>query len=324
MPSHQRFDSRTLRKLAEHVVSQIAPAKRFSEREQADLVTSLMRQWVTYDCHAAIFAGVELWFLNVGHTPLGSPSVTPEPGPKYWFSEEIKARTIDPDLVPEIIEQLNRQQSAEGANLHGTRLRFWVTPHPWACGVEVLTDEPSKGNEIITGRERAMRHLRQHFGDDLPSGELDMLADSVVRQWKKFDGHASVFVSETVQMCLHITKDSLGRCNVMVKHVPVEVESLLASLGVPPREIPRFIAEFNLGSVAEITYVSGKKARLWHDPKTRRVVKEDLNQPVRTNPPVPAPSSGLPTSCPQCAALVMPSSDGSLPEACPLCGHSLG
>jgi hypothetical protein len=320
MTSHQKFDSRTLRKLAEHVVAQITQDGRFSDRERADLVTSLMRQWVTYDCHAAIFSGVQLWFFNVGHTPLGNPSVPPKPGPKYWLSEEIKGRKIDPDLVPQIIEELNRQQSAEVTDRHGRPLRFWVTPHPWACGVEVLTDEPVKPDEIVTGRERAMRHLRQRFGDDLPPGELDVLADSVVRQWNRFDGHACVFASETEQICLHITKGSDGRSNVMVNYIEVEIESLLASLGVPASEIPKFIAEFNIGGAIEITDNKGVKSRMWHDPKTRRVIRETINA---ATPVVQPMSSGLPSSCPKCSALVMPSPDGAMPTRCPLCGHAL-
>ncbi len=320
MASHQKFDSRTLRKLAEHVVSQIAPDERFSERERADLVTSLMRQWVTYDCHAAIFSGVQLWFYNVGHTPLGNPSVTPEPGPKYWLSEEIKGRAIDPDIVSDIVEQLNRQQSAEVTDRHGRPLRFWVTPHPWACGVEVLTDEPAKPEEIIKGRDRALRHLRQRFGDDLPPGELDLLADSVDRQWRKFDGHASVFASETEQIWLHFTKGADGRCNVLVNYLRVEIESLLASLGVPPSEIPKFIAAFNIGGAVEITDSDGAKTRMWHNPKTRRVVRDPVDA---VTPPVPPLSSGLPSSCTKCSALVMPLPNGKLPNACPLCGNSI-
>jgi hypothetical protein len=52
-----KFDSRALRQLAEALIQQIAEDDEIPEGERADFVTSLVRQWITYDGSATVFLG---------------------------------------------------------------------------------------------------------------------------------------------------------------------------------------------------------------------------------------------------------------------------
>ncbi len=318
MGKRKKVDSRARRQLAEKLVEKIVAANGLSDSEGADLATSLVRQWATYNGRAVLFGGHQCVRLNLSYTPLGRPHVTPGPGPKHWLSEQIRSRNIDPDAAAGIIEQLNRGQSAEVETLDGASLRFWVDPKQGKCGVEVLAPAPPDSQEPVTYRQRAADCLRQRFGAELGDDELTALATSVARQWKQFDGHASVFVGPSERFHMKLTKSGDGRNDVSVSCLTANLGSQLATIGISGDEVPETIARINLGHGFEIRDKEGVVALLWHDPKAGRLVRKQ----VRKAPPTPL-ASGLPSACPKCSALLMPSQDGARPKTCPLCRHVL-
>lgn len=132
--------SRKIRELAEAFFAQLGDDADFPEDERADFVTSLVRQWITYDGNATFLLGDRQIFLRLGRTPLGKLTVVTEPGPDGWMRMLAQDWKLDVDDVLELNEQLNRGQSAEDVD--------WVK---------------------LSGHHRALhRPLGQLFGCPLP------------------------------------------------------------------------------------------------------------------------------------------------------------
>jgi hypothetical protein len=318
MRNDKKIDSRALRALAEDFITKLGGGDGLYESEKAELVTSLVRQLATYDGRAVLFLGEQALCVNLGSTPLGNPCLDPAPGPKHWLGEQIRGRNIDPDEVPDITDQLNRGQSAEATTIDGGSCRFWVNPREGTCGVEVLTPSPTAVSEPTSFRELAAKYLRQRFGDELPPDELVALAGSVAKQWKRFDGHADVFVGPYEQVHFQIIPRSDRPFDLKVSQVQCNLDDRVREMGFSSVDMPRLIAGLNLDEVIELTDAKGARNRLWHDPKEHRFVRETMRSPH--TPPLP---SLLPSPCPKCLAMLVPSSDGRPPEACPLCGHAV-
>jgi len=325
MGKDKKIDSRTLRALAEDFVGELSDGDVLYESEKAELVTSLVRQLATYHGRAVLFLGEQATCVNLGYTPLGNPSIEPAPGPKHWLSEQIRGRNIDSDQVADIIDQLNRGQSAEVTTLDGAECRFWVDPGEGTCGVEVLEPSPTPTLERITRRELAAKYLRQRFGDDLPPEEHAALAKSVARQWKKFDGHADVFASPHEMVHFQLVERPDRQFDLKVSQLPCNLAELLVDeFGFSSADVPKLVARLNLDDVIEFTDRQGKQNRLWHDPKEHRFVRETKESRGESRGMVPWPSQlALPSSCPKCAAMLAPSLDGKLPERCPICGRAI-
>ena len=64
----RKFDSRALRQLAEELIQRIAQDEEIPEGEREDCVTSLVRQWITYDGNATVFVGEQQIYLVLGKT----------------------------------------------------------------------------------------------------------------------------------------------------------------------------------------------------------------------------------------------------------------
>jgi hypothetical protein len=58
MPT-KKFNPQALRHLAEEFLRQVAEDQEMPCDERADFVTSLVRQWITYDGNATFFVGEE-------------------------------------------------------------------------------------------------------------------------------------------------------------------------------------------------------------------------------------------------------------------------
>ena len=310
----RRLDGKTLRQLAAGIIDELVEDDAVTDDERADLVTSLVRQWTTYEGHAALFLGGQLQQLDLGSTPLGSPRVMTTAGPRHWLAEVLGSRGIDLDLVPEIVAGLNFGQSAEAEAADGSTVRLWVNPRDHTCGVDEV--EPGEGGQPSL-RELALRHLLQRFGDELPMEEMDAMAAAVAEQWERFEGHASIFVNPREQLHLVLRRRADGRSDVFTQQLPVHLDDLLVSLGIPPDELPAVIAQFNLGRGLEWQTPDGVRHRLRHDPKARRIEHEKAAPKPAAAPMRPA------ATCRHCSALVVPSPDGSLSTTCPLCGRDV-
>ena len=311
-------NSRALRRLAEELLHRIADDFELPDDERDDLAISLVRQWITYDGSATVFVGDQQVYLVLGRTPLGKPVVVPEPALPGWMKQLTQDWKVSPDDLPDVIDQLNRGQSAEVVNADDVPLRLWVNPKERSRGVEPLVRE-----DIPPGTKRdyckiATAELEQQLGEALDPDEMHDLACSVAKQWQQYDGHACLFIDAHRQLAFKVNEHGDGTCDVVAGRLSVDLEPSLASCGLSPEVIPEVIARINLGQVIEFQDGKGVPSRLWHDPKARRIFVERLD-PVRQ----PKTSVPPPLLCPKCTAVLRPWRGGERQQACPLCGHTI-
>jgi hypothetical protein len=123
------------------VLDEIATGADIPEGERQDLATSLVRQWLTYGGRATLFFGECQVYLVLGKTPLGRRCVHPEPAPPGWIKQLTRRWNVSPADLPDVIDRLNRGQSAEVVTSDGIPLRLWVNPKEKSRGVEPLVQE---------------------------------------------------------------------------------------------------------------------------------------------------------------------------------------
>ena len=314
--SRKKVDSRFLRQIAEGVVDRIAVEVDLPDSERGDFVTSLVRQWITYDGNATFFVDeTRQFYLALGTTPLGKPRVMPEPVPPGWSDTLYGDWKIRPDDMPEIIDHLNLGQGAEVVNADGLPLRLWVNPKERSQGVEALAPEAALPPTPPDYRRFAADALAPHLGGGLDQAEMDDLAFSVTKQWQRYDGHACVFLNERRGIAIRVTTDGDGNSRVEVRQVTVNVVPELASYGIPPEGIPEVLARFNLDQAIEIRDRTGRRFCLWHDPKAGRLCVRPLDVAGRMRG-----AMSPPVLCPGCSAVLRPWRDGERRQSCQLCG----
>jgi hypothetical protein len=315
----KKYDSRALRRLAEDTIDRIADGAEIFESEREKLVTSLVRQWVTYDGHAALFLGVQPLFFHLGETPLGNPRTDPKLGPRNWLEIVATDWNIDPDDLPEVADQLNCGQSAEVVNRDGIALRAWTNPAEGRCAVEALDPVPPPPHGAVADyRKIATRCIEDRCGDDLETEEIDALAASMAKQWQQFDGHASLFLGGGKQVIHCKLTEHAGGSDLTATKQPANLAGLLEAQGFSPEKVSSIIARINLGQTIECSDPRGVQFRLRHDPKQRRVVRERVGAASSLRR-----GQSILASCPQCSALLAPREDGEVPHVCPLCGHAI-
>lgn len=318
MRNKKSSTSRILRQLAAGLIEQMAEDGAVSDVDQEALVTSLVRQWVTYDGCATLILGDEQVYLSLDKTPLGKPRVFGEPAMPGWMKQLTRDWKINPEDLPDVIEQLNRGQSAEVTNEDNLPLRLWVNPKERSRGVEPLVKQPLPEGVKRDYRKIADVQMEQHFGRELDDDEMNALAASVARQWQKHKGHACLFVGGQ-ELVLTLTEEANGGCCVTTERRPTGIDGLLQSIGFPPPAVPDVLARINLGQEIEFRDREGADSVLWHDPAAQRIC-------VRSNasPPPPAPRIGAsPIMCPRCGAVLRPWQDADAHQNCPLCGSRI-
>lgn len=313
-----KFNSRALRQLAEELIQTIAQDEEIPEDERDDFVTSLVRQWITYDGNATVFLGDQQVYLVLGKTPLGKPCIVPEPALPGWMNRLREDWKISPDDLPEIIDQLNRGQSAEIINRDGIPLRLWVNPKEKSKGVEPLIKENIPPETKRDYHKIAAHELEKQFGEVLDPEERRALACSVVKQWQHHEGHACLFIDGQQQLVFKFTEHGDGTCDVVARSMSVDLGPLLSSLGFSPEVHPELIARINLGQKIEFRDRKGVLSRLWHDPKARRI----RVQPVDLVVPA-VPNKMQPAFCPKCTAVLRLWREGERQQNCPICGHTV-
>jgi hypothetical protein len=285
------------------------------EKERRDLVTSLVRQWITYDGHATLFVGGQQVYLILGKTPLGRPRFVPETDRLDWEHQLTERWHIAAQDLPDVFAQLNRGQSAEVTNAEGVPLRLWVNPKEKGRGVESLARPSVSAVRKRDYHRLALAALEPHFAPDLEADELEALACSVARQWERYDGHACVFLEEG-HLLLRITELDGGNCLVDREQRTGTIEPLLHELGVPPEAVPAVIVRFNLGQEVEFQDRQGVRQRLWNDPKARQVCMQAVDAEEPRLPGVEEP-----LFCPKCGAVLGPWPEGDQPRCCHHCGQ---
>ena len=308
-------NSRTLRQLAENVARQLIEQGDEWRQDRGELATSLVRQWITYDGNATLFQGERQFHFALGHTPLGKASLSTVLVPDDWLKQVAEGWKIDAEDLPDVIDQLNRGQSAEVTNTEGLPLRLWVNPKEKGRGVEPLVKQPLPPQWKRDYLQAASTILKHHFGALLDASEMEELAVSVARQWQRYQGHACLFVGSE-QFALTLTEMEEGNCSVTGKRSPATLEPLLCSLGLPSEDVPEAVARINLDQEVEFRDRYGVRSRLWHDPRTSQLY-------VRPVGPVSAPvgNSDPPLACPRCSALLRFWQVGERQQVCPCCAH---
>ena len=311
-------DSRALRHLAEQLLVEIAEDEVIPEAEWGDLATSLVRQWVSYDGNATLFLGGRQVYLVLGQTPLGKPCVVPLAAPEGWLKQLSREWKVRSDDLPEVLDQLNRGQSAEVINADGVPLRLWVNPREKGRGVEPL----GKGN-VRPGARRdylqmAAADLVEQFGSSLDPEQRDELARSVAKQWHQHEGHACLFIGGHQQLVIKLNEHGDGTCEVVSRRMAVDLESALSSFGFPAEVLPQLIAGINLHQQIDFRDRQGVRCRLRFDPKAERIEV----RPVDLVPPT-VPSQTPPVLCPHCTAVLRPWQEGERQQTCLHCGHTI-
>jgi hypothetical protein len=308
--------SRVLRQLAEELLQSVAGDADLPSDERNDVVTALVRQWITYDGHATVFLPDRQIYLVLGHTPLGKPVVVPEPGLHGWARQLTQDWQVAPDDLPDVFDQLNRGQSAEVVSAAGVPLRLWVNPKERSRGVEPLVKEAPPPGWKRDHTRVAAGALEQEFGGALDPDELDELARSVARQWERHDGHACIFLDAREELVLVCAEADGGMCRVDTRRRAVDLDRTLTAIGLALEAVPDVLVRLNLGQQIEFRDRRGCRTRLWHDPKVRRIRVEQAD----VTPPAAAPVLP-PFLCTKCTAVLEPWREGQRQQTCPLCGH---
>jgi hypothetical protein len=265
-----------------------------------------------------VFLGEEQVYLVLGRTPLGRPCVVPEPAGPGWVRRLTRDWKVSPDDLPEVLDQLNRGQSAEVVNGGGVPLRLWVNPKERSKGVEPLVGTDFRPGATRDYCQMAADELEQQFDMALEADEMEALARSVAKQWQRYGGHACLFLDGHQELDLTLKEHGDGTCEVVATRMSTDIDRLLSSLGFPPEVLPEVITRLNLGQEVEFRDRKGVHARLWHDPKARGICLWEPG-PVQPTVPVKVP----PVLCPKCTAVLRPWRDGERQQTCPLCGHTI-
>jgi hypothetical protein len=265
------FAPAVLRELAMGFLADLAEREtHVPPSDQADLATSLVRQWVTCGGNAVVIVDDRIMYLSVGQTPLGKPRVHAEVKPMHW--DRILADwKIALDDVPDLIGRLNLAQSAEVTNADGLLLRLWVNPAERSRGVEELVKQPlptpRPARDLV---KFATNALRNELRVAVDADELRALADSVVAQWNRFRGRACVFLDASQQLVLIVKERADGCTDLTAQRRTSRLGAVFCELGVKPQSVPQAIARLNLEQKAEIEDESGAKCVLTHNPLAMR------------------------------------------------------
>ncbi len=305
--------SRMLRQLAEEIMDQIASRIDVSDTERKDWLTSLLRQWISYDGQAALFFQGRQVQFTLQYTPLGKPYCNPRPIHPDWAPALVERFNIHPENLLEAFDQLNRCQTADVVDREGKLVRLSIDPKEGRRGIETLTKEAVPANKPWDYQDAAARALRACFEGALAQDEVDLLACSLMRQWNKYGGVAALFVPGE-QLLFFLEVDD-QHCGVRRKRRPADVETALRAMGFAPNTVPDVLARLNLDQEISFQDRHGHPAILWHDLKSERLWVKEVGQD-----PIPQAIASGPIFCRRCSAVLTPGPTGDVLAICPNCG----
>ncbi len=311
MPANPR-KAQELRNLAETLVRSFEKDPEFQEVHTEGLVTSLVRQWMTYDGHAALIIKNVLCFLPLTRTPLGAFAFKMVSEKSNW--PEILQRDwhMAPEDIPEMIEQFNRGQSAEGTNLDGQGIRWWVNPGEKHCGVE---GQPIKRDPAASNMAKLrviMETLESTFSGVVFEHELPILAQSVANQWDKFGGYAAI-MTEKEKVYMRMKRRPDGTIHLQSREEKFSIRDQLEELGLPPGDVIDANARLNLGQIFPFVGPDGKPCEIWQEPHMERVTVRTVRDPKR--------EFGDPFMCRSCGGVLGLWKPSDTQQKCNLCGH---
>ena len=312
MPSNPR-KSQELRNLAETLVRSFEEDPEFQDVRTEGLVTSLVRQWMTYDGHAALVVKDALCFLPLTRTPLGAFAFRIIPGKSNWTEILQRDWHMAPEDVPEMIEQINRGQSADGTNRDGKVVRWWVNPMEQHSGVDGQPIKKEPGSNNSAKLRVIMETLESTFTGVLLEHELPILAQSVSDQWDKFDGYAAI-MTEQEKVYIRMKRRPDGTIQLQSREERFSIREQLEELGVPSGEVVEAIARLNLGQIFPFVGSDGQSYEIWQEPHMERVTQRRVRDPKKTY--------GDPYICPACGGVLGLWKPSDTHQKCNLCGHN--
>jgi hypothetical protein len=109
--------------------------------EEAELITSITRQLMTYDGHAALFTGRGQFWVRAAKSADREWTIDINHNPNISVFQFIEKWEFDAHLVPDILRRLTVAQSAEFTNRKGMKLRFWVNPKSKRTNLARVVDD---------------------------------------------------------------------------------------------------------------------------------------------------------------------------------------
>ncbi len=346
---HMQNRSQLLRKCAAKVVDALIASGKLAAAQRPDLVTSLVRQWLTYDGKALLFCTDCEMYYEISWPRAGKLVVDEDRKPLRWIDSAMRDWKIDPKHRPHILEQLSLAQNAEVVSEGGTPIRIWVDPQRRRTCIEPLEPLPQRRGRLPKPNYERMAAdvLADHLPPFFPEKDIKLLAKSVVRQWRTYDGAASIFLPrQELQVRLQEHED--GSCMVSVQRVRSRLESHLRRLGFSPHDVLAAISLLNEGKLVPFIDCEGRPSELWHDPSVRRIEVRHASKPPRaglaaSSPPhsrpapqrsrrskpgpagprPPVPGTTPPVFCPQCNAVLVPWEPHQRAQTCSACGYEV-
>lgn len=317
MSTKKNSRSKQLRNLAENCVRGLMERHGVDERHAESLVTSLVRQWITYDGTATLFLNNRQLYLMLRHSPLGEMHADVEDKHSRWADVLRDDWEIDPDEIPDILMQLNIAQSVAVANLRGESLRCWVNSQERRKGVENLDSKPPPPDFRRDYHQIATSQIEHNFGNSIRPREKELLIGSLVDQWRRF-GVACLFV-DNEEHEFQFAEKGEGKCCVRVTQRRSKIKTVLARYGVPVDTMHLAIADLNLGREIEIRDANGIPCHLYYDPAARKFDVRSWKEHRRQSAsPQPLDSSVM--ACSRCGS-IYPVTKEIGRSACAFCGQ---
>jgi hypothetical protein len=122
-----KMKSTDLREIAQGLLSNLI-GESVDDQQLRELVTSVVRQWVTYDKHAGlVFDNGNVW-LNLLHKGGSDYEIGVSKIPGRRFLPLLRSRGIEVEDMAEMLHRLNLSQSVELTNGAGERFTLRVNP----------------------------------------------------------------------------------------------------------------------------------------------------------------------------------------------------
>lgn len=276
-------DPRAIRELAEQVLD-LGHLDNAFEIERRDIVTSLTRQWLTYDGHAVFVTGkgqIHIDLLGPGNS-LKDVAIT-QTDDQTWFRICMRDWDFGEEEFGAILNELNLGQSAILENRRGVALRIWINPLERTKGIEPVEPEVRGSTQRVNYRKLAHDSVEQLFHGAVTPSDLADLSTALARQWITGNGNGMIVTPDAIVRILLLPQPSGGHL-VETKKGPLTIGRDLLDAGVPSSEVAGIVHRLNLGQIPEFVDRTGRRFRLVSDPANCRVHVEPTDPPPAEPP----------------------------------------